>query len=127
MGKPSSEFLPWSAPCVPFFFIQQETVFFLRLKELVEFASGTTVNDDGIGFIIPTQTTGIQIGASYRTHLAVDHNNLRMVKSWFVHPYVASFLHQAMCIVETTIGGEGNIAGNRKQDIYFNTSFYCFP
>ena len=47
------------------------------------------------------------------------------MESWCVHPDVASCFHQLVCIVESTVGRQGNVALGGEHDFHFHASLGC--
>ena len=67
------------------------------------------VYDNSILLIVPSQGTGIEVGAAHGTELAIHHDDLGVVETWCIHPDMASCLHQFVGIVETTIWRQWNV------------------
>ena len=82
------------------------------------------VDDDGILFVIPSQTSCIEVGTADSTEAAVNHDDFGMMESWLVHPYFDTGFHQLVGIVETAVGRQGNVALDRQHEFYFHPSFH---
>ena len=86
MGKPSLEFLPRTTPRIPLLFIKQEAIFFLILKESVQFFGRARVDNDRIGLVIPAEAACVKVGTAHSTDFSVYHDDFGVVKTRLVHP-----------------------------------------
>lgn len=123
-SKPSSESLPPSAPLPPILLVEQETVLFLSIKEMYKLVCCTWVYDDSIFFVIPTETACIEVGTSHGTEFPVYHDDLGVMESFGVHPYIATCLHQFVGVIESAVWCQGDITFGREHDFYLYSSFY---
>ena len=89
-------------------------------------SGGVGIQDDGVFLIVPAQTSCIEIGAPHCTKPPVHHNDLGVVESRRVHPYIAARLHQVVCIEETVIGSQWYVASGAEHDLDFHASFNGF-
>ena len=130
MTEPTSGTLPWCTPRFPCLFCEIEAIFFLTVKKVVQLLCCAFVEDDGVFFVVPTKASSVKVGASDSTYLSIHHDNFGVVKARSVHPNVATGFHQFVCIVETTVGGQWNIALCAEHDFYLDSSlsslFQCF-
>ena len=104
MPHPTNKLLERTPPFIPSFLRQQEAVFLLVVKKIVEFGRGVWVDNHSVFLIIPRKTTRIEISRSDSTKFPVYHNYLAVMKPWFVHPDIATMLHQLVGIVEAAVG-----------------------
>ena len=120
MGEPTAEFLPRRAELVPRFLGEPETVFFVLIEHIVELSRDGGIDDDGVGLVVPTQRTRIEVGTADGAKTAIDGDDFRVVESRLVHPNLNAALHQFVNIVENAVGREWNVAlrGNHDFDLH---------
>ena len=124
VGKPPHKLFPRRPPFIPSLFGQPERSCFVALKHLVKLLRGVGVYDDGILFIVVTQATGIEVGTAHSAELAIDHDDLGVVKPVFVYPHLHPMFHQLVHVVEHTVGCEGYVAVGRHHHLHLDSTFY---
>lgn len=103
MCEPSYKLFPRCPELIPCLFRQVDTSLFLVVKQVVKFFCGVPVDDDSILLVVPTEASGVQIGAANGAETPVYHYYLSMMKSRLEQPYIHSFLHQFMDIIEHAV------------------------
>ena len=82
------------------------------------------VDDDCVFLIIPTETSRIEVGTAHGTESAIYHDNLGMMEARGVHPDIATFFHQLMGIIKSTVGCQRYITPCTEHNLNLHSSFY---
>ena len=91
VGKPSYKAFP-SGTFLIFLFGEQSTVQLVVVEHVTQFSGCLLVEDKGVYFIVITQASAVQVGASYCTEQTVHHHDFRVMESAAVNIDFGSFL-----------------------------------
>lgn len=123
MGKPTDKLLPRTAETIPRRLGEKKALRFIAIEEMRKLSRSTTIDDDGILFIVEIETSGIEIGTTNSAESPINHNDFSMMKAWRVHPNSHAVAHQLMHIVKHTVRRERNITMSRHHNLDLYASF----
>lgn len=81
MGKPTDKLLPRTAETIPRRLGEKKALRFIAIEEMRKLSRSTTIDDDGILFIVEIETSGIEIGTTDSAESPINHNDFSMMKA----------------------------------------------